>query len=129
MVIIQPITLTEKLINTKWKANLNGININDGILVILNINDDKLIKYVTKHQTRDCLIQKEENSHSVSLYFTVKKINHVINTIDNSSESVIMVIPSNKLIEQILIHLIDEKLYDAKFNATINKSITEPQAV
>jgi len=119
MPIIQAMTISGRLIEkAKWEVNTLE-NVREGQVIQINIpvKEPNMIKYLSK--TTDTVLDKDGKKYSVNLSVTITGFRHLYEPSQKQIQSMITVIPINRTVEQILVHLLDKNNSDPKFVAHI----------
>lgn len=116
--IIQTTTIGGTIIDkARWEIKDQSL-IREGHSICLEfpISDKKLISYISNLKSTDCNIDRdEEKNYFVVLNCLIKNIRHMINTQNSEMETMIITIPSNRMVENILLYILDPKKCEPKF--------------
>jgi hypothetical protein len=115
--IIQTTTIGGTIIDkARWEIKDQSlIREGHGVYLEFPISDEKLISYISNLKSTDCNIDKEEKIYTVVLNCLVKNIKHMLNTQNGNMETMIITIPSNRVVESVLLYILDPKKCDPKF--------------
>lgn len=118
--IVQICTLAGKIIEgARWEVDFPA-GIQEGQTVAVNIpfNDPALNGYLSKSSSSNCLIDKGPSGYNVGLTFQVKQVRHMIETSGEKvveASSMAIAQPTNRLVENVVLYLLDIARCDQKF--------------
>jgi hypothetical protein len=118
--IIQVCTLAGKIIEkARWEVEFpSGIQEGHTVAVNIPFNDSALNGYLARSKSPNCLVDKGPSGYSVGLTFQVKHISHMIDTSvkeEVEATSMATVQPVNRLVENVILYLLDATKCDQKF--------------
>ncbi len=115
--ILQVQTISGSLIeNGRWEVECPA-GLQEGHHFSLNIPvpDPALIRYLSKVQSLDCVLDKDGNKYSVSLSCPVRRVRHMVNTETSGIDSMGILVPINRTIEGVLLYLLAPNKCDPRF--------------
>jgi hypothetical protein len=105
--IIQVTTISGSIIeNARWEVE-NIVNLREGHGFQINwiTKDTNLLAYVGKANNRECSVDRNKDIYSVVLSCLVKQIRHMLDSNEKQIESMAILVPSNRVVENIIIYL------------------------
>jgi hypothetical protein len=105
--IVQVTTISGKMIdNARWEVeNITNLKEGHGFQVNWVTKDSNLLSYVGRINNTECSIDRNKNIYSVVLSCLVKQIRHMLDSKEKHIESMAILVPSNRIIENIFIYL------------------------
>lgn len=115
--IIQVASISGRIIDSaKWKVeSISNLREGHGIQVSMPTNDSQLLNYIGKAANVECSVDRNKNDYSVILGCMVKQIRHMLDTVDSDLESMAVVVPSNRIVESVIVYLVDSSKSDPRF--------------
>jgi hypothetical protein len=119
-IVIQVCTLAGKMIEkARWEVEF-PTGVQEGHMVALNIpfDDTGLSGYLSRSQSPACMVDKSQDGYNVGLSFQVKQIRHMIDVSGKNeaeASSMAIVYPLNRLVENVVLYLLDPSKCDSKF--------------
>lgn len=122
MPTIQASTLSGAMVESGlWRVK--SVNMQVGHMVQINFlsDDTKLFEYVKKQQRFECMGEYDEKggNHTITLAFKVKTVRHMFDTKTSNVDSMVVITPMDRYVEQVMIYLLDRKKCDPRFIAAI----------
>ena len=115
--IVQVVNLQGKTIEgARWEVPTPpGLQEGQSFALSLPTKDKGLVAYLTKGQNSECYLEREKGEVEVVLGFGVKRIRHMLSPIDKRLETLCLLIPANRVVEQVLVYLVRPAKVDARF--------------
>jgi hypothetical protein len=100
----------------RWEVD-NITNVREGhpIQISLNTKDPQLIKYISKQDKSDCVVEKEKSGYSVILRCAVKEIRHLVDADAKKLETRVLIIPVNRYVEGVIVYMLHPSKCDPRF--------------
>lgn len=121
--IIQAVTISGEIIEeARWEMNL-VMDLNDKNEIFLNFDtqDLKLMNALKRNNIKGVAIDGEKViGYTISIKCELHKIKYMMNVSDNTTESMIIVTPENRMSEQVLFYLVNKKLCSPNFLKRLN---------
>ena len=115
--IIQVTSLSGQIISAaKWEVQ-NIINLREGHNFQISIlsKDAGLLGYISKQTGGDITVDHHKDVYSVILNCIVKQIRHLLEANTKQLESMAVVMPANRIVENVLIYLMARDKCDPRF--------------
>jgi hypothetical protein len=115
--IIQAVNLQSKTIEgARWEINSPpGLQTGQSFALSLNTDDKELVSYLSKAKNSECYIDREKGETSIILGFDVKRIRHMFTPKNKYMETLCLIVPTNRVVEQVLTYLITPSKVDSRF--------------
>jgi hypothetical protein len=107
--------------NARWQTNLSNFQVGDQIEIMIPVmtskNKDRIVINFLKKSDKFgySIDQISKDKFSITLSFSIKQIRHLIDVVLNQTETLCIIVPINKLIEDIILYMYDEPKCDQKF--------------
>jgi hypothetical protein len=101
----------------KWIVNnYSYIKENQSIFIDISSDNQKLISYISGLNSQDCYVEEGEYQ-TITLHFRIKSIRHSFDTTQKTKkiETMISVMPVNRMVENIILYVYEPSLCDQKF--------------
>jgi hypothetical protein len=115
--IIQTTTIGGTIIEkARWEIEDQSlIREGHGVYLEFPSTDEKLVFFISNLKSMDCNIDIEDKKYTIVLNCLVKNIKHMLNTQNGKMETMIITIPANRIVENVLLYVLDIKKCDPKF--------------
>jgi hypothetical protein len=131
MPVIQATTINGSIIErAKWEVKtLGDLREGHNIQVSLPVTDKNVIEYMSKgvHPRNECVLEKDKSGYSIILTVKVMEFRHMLDT-PSDLQSMVNVVPVNRVVEGILTFLLGRDLCDPRFLSLITKRPMEKEA-
>ncbi len=120
--LVQIMTFAGRMIeNGKWEVDFPaGLQEEQAMSLNLPIRDQALLRYLGKHQSINCVIDKDDDDqYMVAVACKVVRIRHMINTTSRTTESMAIVTPEDRTCESVLLYLLTPSKCDPRFMALV----------
>ena len=120
--IIQATMISGQVIETaKWEVKLE-IPPSETHEMSLNFatQDQKIIKFLSNERMGTMVDGNKSEGFTVTVKFDIKNIKHMIDTVDLTSQSIVIIAPQNRTAEQVLVYLMNPELCNPSFIKLIN---------
>jgi hypothetical protein len=118
-ILIQVTSLNGAIIEkARWGAeNLSFLREGQSLYIDFQTDDEKLASKISGFNTPDCSVEADGENLIVTAHLRIKSIKHSFdpNSKLKKIETMITVVPSDRLVENILFYIYDQKLCDPKF--------------
>jgi hypothetical protein len=117
---IQAVTVNGAIIDKGcWEILTNTMQVGHIVDVCLYTRDKNLLSHVKKHAKTGCDVGTENEKTYVVVTFTVEKIRHMVD--ESNFESMYMVVPVNRFVEQTILYLLDPEKCEPKFAEAVRQ--------
>lgn len=102
----------------KWRTeNSSFLREGQSLYIDLQTDDEKLSSKISSFNTPDCSIEAEGENLIATVHMRIKSIRHSFDTTAKNKriETMITIVPSDRLVENILFYIYDKKFCDQKF--------------
>lgn len=116
MSFVQASTISGAIIEkARWEVqSLSNVQAGDVMTVCLNSEDKNLLTHIRKQAKTECYLDKSDDGRSsIVATFVVKQIRHMID--GQSFETMCIVTPASRHVEQIVLFLLDPEKCDRRF--------------
>lgn len=118
-ILIQVTSLNGAIIEkAKWRTeNSSFLREGQSLYIDLQTDDEKLSSKISSFNTPDCSIEAEGENLIATVHMRIKSIRHSFDTTAKNKriETMITIVPSDRLVENILFYIYDKKFCDQKF--------------
>lgn len=127
-IIVQACTLSGRIIETaRWELSFPAV-VQEGHQIDIGIpfSDEALSKYIIK--TSEHMLDKIRDDYSVTVSFSVKQIRHMVDIFKDTTEtsSLVLVYPTNNVMENIILYLLEPSECGSKFISQVNSEVKSP---
>jgi len=120
MLVIQAMTTSGKMVEgARWSVDVPWLQEGHSVSLNVPVKDPALIGYVGKAGSVECVVDKDEGKYSVSLACKVVRLRHMVNVGAGTSESLAIVTPVNRLVEHVLMYIMQPAKCDPRFVALV----------
>jgi hypothetical protein len=99
-----------------------GLQEGQSFAVSLPVKDKELVAYLSKASNSDCYIDVEKGETSIILGFGIKRVRHMLAPATKHMETLCLVAPANRVVEQVLTYIMTPARVDARFLQMIRGS-------
>lgn len=117
MLVIQATTIGGVMVEgARWEVE-NITNMREGhvVQVSLRCSDKELLSYLSKQTGDSCVVDKDNNSFHVILRHLVKEIRHMVAGTSKAMDTMVIVIPVNRMVESALLYCLHPERCDKRF--------------
>ncbi len=123
MPIVQCNTISGSFIDeAKWNVStLQNLREGQNLQVSLPISNQRLIEYVVNLGKMECSVERDRKSKNYTITLTVKIMGfrHMLEPPKKAIESMAIVVPVNRTVENVLLSMLKSKLVDQRFTAAL----------
>jgi N-glycosylase/DNA lyase len=124
MPIVQCNTINGNFIDeARWNVStLQNLREGQNLQVSLPASNQRLVEYVANLNKMECSVERDRKSKKCTLTFTVKIVGfrHMLEPPKKAIESMAVVVPVNRTVENVLLYLLGSDLIDSRFKAAVN---------
>lgn len=122
--IIKVSTIGGRLIEeARWEVNsISNLREGHAFQVSLPTSDMNLVAYAGKTGSKECSIDGTKGSYSVVLTCLVKQIRHMLEDGSKQVESMAVLVPSNRVVENVIIYMLSPAKCDPRVSQLIQSS-------
>jgi hypothetical protein len=116
--IVQAVTISGKIIDKgRWEVDFPaGLQQDQTMSLNLPVKDPALIKYLGKQQSKNCIIdQEDDDTYMVAVGCKILRIRHMLNATTKTCESMAFATPEDRTCEAVLLYLLQPKDLDPRF--------------
>lgn len=115
--ILQAVSISGRIIQTaKWDVKtVENIREGQSLQINIEIEDQPLINYLSKNTMAREILDKDGKQYSVNLKMVVKEFKHMFEIESRDIQSMVLLVPNNRTVEQVLIYLLDRENIDPRF--------------
>lgn len=123
MPIIQANTISGKFVDeARWEVETFE-NLREGqtIQVVLPAKDSNLVEYLAKVGKMECSLERvgKTKRHTVTVMLRIVGFKHMLEPDKGQMESMAFVVPENRIVENVLLHVLRSEHVDQRFEAAI----------
>jgi len=127
MLVIQAASASGKLVDgARWSVDVPWLQEGHSVSLNVPVKDPNLIGYVGKTGSMDCVVDKDDGKYSVSMACKVVRLRHMVNTASGTAESLAIVTPVNRLVEHVLMYIVQPSKCDPRFVALVRGEAAPP---
>jgi hypothetical protein len=125
-IILQAVTLSgEAVEGARWSVSFPA-GVQEGHSVAINVPipaaEVALLNYLSRSQSVDAMLDRDETGVSVALAFKVSRVRHMVEAKAGSVETVCYVSPTNRLVEHVTTFLFMRGKTNAQFLRAMRSS-------
>lgn len=100
----------------RWEISAPpGLQEGQSFAISLQVKDKELVSYLSKASNSDCYVDIEKGETSVILGFGIKRVRHMLIPATKHMETLCLVSPANRVVEQVLTYILTPGKVDARF--------------
>lgn len=104
----------------RWRVENVDMQIGHMVQVNLKTSDRKLLKYVQKQAKFECMgEQGDDGDHTITVAFKVKTVRHMFDVKTSHMDTMVVISPMDRHVEQVTMYLLDRKKCDPRFVAAL----------
>lgn len=115
--VIQATTIANKIIDgARWEVtSLSSFARGQKVSVELPTKDPQLLGYLSKNMNNDCMLDGERGQYSVVMACVVNEVRHMVLLSSGTVDTMVVVLPTNRLVEHVLQYLLSPNKCDPRF--------------
>lgn len=125
MPIIQANTISGKFVDeARWDVDtIENLREGHTVQVQFPVDDASLAEYLTKLAKMECSIERagKTKKHTVMVTLRVVGFKHMVDTDKKRMDSMAFVVPENRIVENVLLHVLKSSLIDPRFVALLKQ--------
>ncbi|OPZ34928.1 MAG: hypothetical protein BWY99_02390 [Synergistetes bacterium ADurb.BinA166] len=120
--VIQAVTIAGEILEgARWPSGLMWVQEGQSLTLSAPVKDRDLLEYVRRQASRDCLVDRDGKSHTVSMACRVEKVRHMVSTDSGATETLVTVCPINRFVEGVLTYALKPSMCDPRFAAAVRR--------
>lgn len=126
--VVQAVTLSGRIIEQgRWEIGDHSISEGHTFQINIPTDDPDLLKFLVKQGKPECSVERDgkdkKSFHgSVTLSFSVKQVRHLLETTTRVTDTLVIVTPANRVVEQVSLYILDRGQCDDRWAKSITNS-------
>ena len=115
--VIQATTISNKIIDgARWEVQSpTYFARGQKVSVELPTKDAQLLGYLSKNMNNDCMLDGTKDHYSVVMACVVNEVRHMVYVASQSADTMVIVLPTNRLVEHVLQYILSPTKCDPRF--------------